>query len=67
MQQMSHGYYINVPTRSEYHYGVLYTEARVGSLIAIGKGDVPRGALVPSHAHLPGLARLADADAARQA
>lgn len=40
-QQMSHGYYVNVPTRSEYHYGVLYSEPRLGSLIAIGKGDVP--------------------------
>ncbi|MGH7897017.1 MAG: glucoamylase family protein [Candidatus Binatia bacterium] len=40
-QQMSHGYYVNVPTRSEYHYGVLYTEPRLGSLIAIGKGTVP--------------------------
>jgi Putative glucoamylase/Protein of unknown function (DUF3131) len=40
-QQMWHGYYVNVPTRSEYHYGVLYTEPRLGSLIAIGKGDVP--------------------------
>jgi hypothetical protein len=39
--QMSHGYYVNVPVRSEYHYGLLYTEARLGSLIAIGKGDVP--------------------------
>ncbi len=33
-QQMSHGYYVNVPTRSEYHPGALYTEARLGSLIA---------------------------------
>ena len=33
-QQMSHGYYVNVPTRSEYHYGLLYTEPRLGSLIA---------------------------------
>lgn len=40
-QQMSHGYYVNVPTRSEYHYGALYTEARLGSLIALGKGDAP--------------------------
>jgi hypothetical protein len=40
-QQMSHGYYVNVPTRSEYHYGLLYTEPRLGSLIAIGKGDAP--------------------------
>jgi hypothetical protein len=40
-RQMSHGYYVNVPTRSEYHYGALYTEARLGSLIAIGRGDAP--------------------------
>lgn len=40
-EQMSHGYYVNVPTRSEYHYGALFTEARLGSLIAIGRGDVP--------------------------
>ena len=40
-QQMSHGYYVNVPTPSEYHYGALYTEARLGSLLAIGKGDAP--------------------------
>jgi len=38
---MSHGYYVNRRARSRYHYGVLYTEARLGSLIAIGKGDVP--------------------------
>jgi hypothetical protein len=40
-EKMSHGYYVNVPTRSEYHYGALFTEARLGSLIAIGKGDAP--------------------------
>jgi hypothetical protein len=40
-QLMSHGYYVHLDTPSEYHYGLLYTEARVGSLIAIGKGDVP--------------------------
>ena len=38
---MNHGYYVNVGCPSEYHYGLLYTEARVLSLIAIGKGDVP--------------------------
>jgi hypothetical protein len=38
---MSHGYYVNLGCPSEYHYGLLYTEARVLSLIAIGKGDVP--------------------------
>ncbi len=38
---MSHGYYVNSQNPSQYHYGLLYTESRVGSLIAIGKGDVP--------------------------
>jgi hypothetical protein len=40
-QLMSHGYYVNLQHPSEYHYGLLYTESRLGSLIAIGKGDVP--------------------------
>jgi len=40
-QQMSHGFYVDGRGRSLYHYATLYTEARVGSLIAIGKGDVP--------------------------
>lgn len=40
-QLMSHGYYVNLQYPSEYHYGLLYTESRAGSLIAIGKGDVP--------------------------
>ncbi len=40
-QLMMHGYYVNLPYRSEYNYGMLYSEARLGSLIAIGKGDVP--------------------------
>jgi hypothetical protein len=38
---VSHGYYVVPGYRSPYDYGVLYTEARLGSLIAIGKGDVP--------------------------
>jgi len=38
---MSHGYYANLQTLSVYQYGAFYTEARLGSLIAIGKGDVP--------------------------
>jgi hypothetical protein len=38
---MSHGYWTQLAVPSEYHYGVFYTEARLGSLIAIGKGDVP--------------------------
>lgn len=40
-QQISHGYHVQSRTRSPYAYGMLYTEARLGSLIAIGKGDVP--------------------------
>jgi hypothetical protein len=41
--QMSHGYYVDRRERSLYHYATFYTEARIGSLIAIGKGDVPEG------------------------
>ncbi|GIW44372.1 MAG: hypothetical protein KatS3mg077_1654 [Candidatus Binatia bacterium] len=40
--QMRHGYYVNPGAYSPFHYGMLFTEARVGSLLAIGKGDVPR-------------------------
>jgi len=39
---MSHGYWTQLGVASEYHYGVFYTEARLGSLIAVGKGDAPR-------------------------
>ncbi len=40
--QIAHGYFADPPGRSPYDYGMLYTEARLGSLIAIGKGDVAR-------------------------
>ncbi len=40
-QLLSQGYYVNIKMPSEYHYGLLYTEARLASLVAIGKGDVP--------------------------
>lgn len=40
-QLMSHGYYVNLGLRSTFHYGVFYAESRLGSLIAIGKGEVP--------------------------
>jgi hypothetical protein len=40
-KRMSHGYYVHRGSRSLFHYGVLYAESRLGSLIAIGKGDVP--------------------------
>ncbi len=42
-RQVSHGFYINPRARSPYDYGLLYTEARLGSFLAIGKGDVPEG------------------------
>lgn len=38
---MSHGYYVNLGSRATYHYGSLYSEARLGSLIAIGRGEIP--------------------------
>jgi hypothetical protein len=41
VQRMSHGYYVHHASRSLFHYGVFYAESRLGSLIAIGKGDVP--------------------------
>ena len=40
-QAMSHGFFVPMNCRSEYTYGLLYTESRAGSIIAIGKGDVP--------------------------
>lgn len=40
-RQMNHGWWSNLGVRAEYTYGVLYTEARAGSFIAVGKGDVP--------------------------
>lgn len=42
--RMTHGYWVHRHAPSRYHYGVLYAESRLGSLVAIGKGDVP-----PSH------------------
>ena len=38
---VSHGYSLATGSRAGFHYGVLYTEARLGVLLAIGKGDVP--------------------------
>ncbi|MCK6556917.1 hypothetical protein L6Q96_20430 [Candidatus Binatia bacterium] len=40
-QLVSHGYSLTTGGRAGFHYGVLYTEARLGVSIAIGKGDVP--------------------------
>jgi len=39
--RMAHGYWVQRDSPSRYHYGMLYAESRLGSLIAIGKGDVP--------------------------
>jgi hypothetical protein len=39
--RMAHGYWVHRESPSRYHYGMLYAESRLGSLIAIGKGDVP--------------------------
>jgi hypothetical protein len=41
LQQMSHGYHVNLGQRPRFHYGVFYAESRLGSLIAIGKGEAP--------------------------
>lgn len=38
---LSHGYFVDPRGPSRFHYGVLYTEARLAALIAIGKGDAP--------------------------
>lgn len=40
-QLMSHGYFADRRERSPYHYGVFFTEARLGSLIALGKKEAP--------------------------
>jgi hypothetical protein len=40
---MAHGYYVHRARRSRFHYGMLYAEARLGSLIAIGKREAPPG------------------------
>ena len=38
---MSHGFNARSGQHLKIHYGVFYTEARLGSLIGIGKGDLP--------------------------
>ena len=43
-ERVSHGYYVNRAQRSPFDYGMLYTEARLGILLAIGKGDLPADA-----------------------
>jgi hypothetical protein len=38
---MSQGWNVRQHRRSVYHYGTLFTEARLGSLLAIGRGEAP--------------------------
>ncbi|MCK6256425.1 DUF3131 domain-containing protein [Fictibacillus sp. KIGAM418] len=40
--QFRGGYDVVTGKLTEHHYGMFYTEPRLGSYIAIGKGDVPR-------------------------
>jgi len=41
-EYMYHGFYTNINYYSDYSYGMLYTEPRAISYLAIGKGDVPK-------------------------
>lgn len=41
-EYMYHGFYTNINYYSDYSYGVLYTESRAISYLAIGKGDVSK-------------------------
>jgi hypothetical protein len=50
---MYQGYHVNLGRPAAYHYGLLYTEARLGSLVAIGKGDVPMAHWFKLHRTLP--------------
>ncbi|MGI9213347.1 MAG: glucoamylase family protein [Methylococcaceae bacterium] len=38
---MTHGQHVNMGQRSNMHYGVMYAESRLGSIIAMSKGDIP--------------------------
>lgn len=40
-RQMFHGFYDNLGTYSDYHYGVFYAEPRAATYMAIAQGDVP--------------------------
>jgi hypothetical protein len=52
---MSHGLVVTdgKATRSQFHYGMLYTEARLGALIAIGRGDAPEESWFAMNRTLP--------------
>jgi len=52
---MSHGVTLvaGKPVRSKFHYGMLYTEARLGNLIAIGRGAATEDTWFAMHRTLP--------------
>jgi hypothetical protein len=52
---MSHGVTLvaGKPVRSKFHYGMLYTEARLGNLIAIGTGAATEDTWFAMHRTLP--------------
>jgi len=50
---MFQGYHVHLARPAAFHYGLLYTEARLGSLLAIGKGDVPAAHWFKLHRTLP--------------
>jgi hypothetical protein len=52
---MSHGVTLidGRPTRSKFHYGMLYTEARLGNLIAIARGAAPEDTWFAMNRTLP--------------
>lgn len=41
VRQFYHGYYENIDSYANYHYGSFYTEPRIISYLAVAKGDVP--------------------------
>ncbi len=50
---MRHGYDVRKGENSPYHYGLLCTESRAVSFLAIGKGDVPQEHYFRIHRVLP--------------
>jgi hypothetical protein len=66
LELMSHGYFVDQGVNSPHHYGLLYTEARLGSLIAIGKGDVPEDHWYRMQRTPPGALTLATLRGARR-
>lgn len=40
-RQMCHGFYGHMNQYSNYHYGAFFSETRMGSYLAIGRGEVP--------------------------